>query len=565
MSSLSRYGQNAADRTYPDKDESVLGHMVLELGMSPEDAVQNLRPWVRDLDRSAASSKNTAYITAFIGAGAGLATAATLGIGVTAILPIAAAIYNYFIGQQSAQEQTVREAEYLLLKSCPELLKLIYALSKRGMPKEALIECYDELLGAFTFQFQQRASLGMSDELDHDIVRTFQGIVQAKIEAENLGRSIVAETQDFKFDTLYQSTEPTAPRVEDPKYQPSPNTQLGAISVPAQSAQTEDIARSLAEQFQSTLIVGQPGAGKGLTIAYATRWIKKLHPDCQIWAIDPKSDPSEADYWTACDRVLNCPIRPFTPAEDMEAIQEQIDAFIAEFQGSHAPMKLLIFDEALAVKEKTGKWFKGLMAGFNALCSMGRSSKQYGWLVSQSPNTDDFGISGGTRNVYRRVLLLARSNLGLIANGSTFFAGKPTTEQLMQTGRVYFDSISNEWGVTPVYPDLVKAMNQPSRRQSLEALIQTEAEHPIEHFYHAHANASVKSESLDPAMELIEAIADVAKQEAMQIAYQWAQNRMKDGKKIDKAAFVERARKERKSDYLKDNRDEIWSEFQGLI
>ena len=73
--------------------------MVLELGMSPDEATQNLRPWVRDLDRSAQLSKKTAYIAAFIGAGAGLATAATMGIGLTAILPIAAAAYNFFAGK----------------------------------------------------------------------------------------------------------------------------------------------------------------------------------------------------------------------------------------------------------------------------------------------------------------------------------------------------------------------------------------------------------------------------------------------------------------------------------
>ncbi|MBD1857717.1 MULTISPECIES: ATP-binding protein [Leptolyngbya] len=300
------------------------------------------------------------------------------------------------------------------------------------------------------------------------------------------------------------------------------NTRLNAVEVQsspmiqsvastAQKQGAEDIAKSLAEHLQSTLIVGQPGAGKGLTIAYATRWIKQLHPDCQIWAIDPKSDPAEADYWKMCDRLLQCPIRPFTPAEDMEAIQDAIDTFIAEFQNSHAPMKLLIFDEALAVKEKTGQWFKGLMAGFNALSSMGRSSKQYGWLVSQSPNTSDFGISGGTRNVYRRVLLLAKSNQGLIANRSTFFSGEPTQSQLNETGRVYFDSITNSWGITPVYHDLVRdvpANSEPkiepkSRRISLESLMQsTEAEHPVEQFYHGDSMPSDNTESDSSELEI---------------------------------------------------------------
>lgn len=283
-----------------------------------------------------------------------------------------------------------------------------------------------------------------------------------------------------------------------------PDTKLGrgVVDVPVQSSTnqpqqwqppqlpTDDIARSLAEHLQSTLIVGQPGAGKGLTIAYATRIIKQLHPSCEIWAIDPKSDPSEAAYWLACDRILNCPIQPFATVDEMAEIKLNIESFIAAFQASSAPMKLLIFDEALAVKEKSGSWFKGLMAGFNALCSMGRSSKQYGWLVSQSPNADDYGISGGTRNVYRRVLLIAKSNQGLLANGSTFFSGKPTEQQLNVTGRVFFDSAINGWGITPVYPDLVdgskKSEAQPSRREMLERSLSVEIPSPQhEQVYHS--------------------------------------------------------------------------------
>lgn len=253
-----------------------------------------------------------------------------------------------------------------------------------------------------------------------------------------------------------------------------------------------DIAKSLAQSIQSTLIVGQPGAGKGLVIAHATKWVKRYHPECEIWAIDPKSDESEASRWINCDHVLNVPIAPFTPAEDMKRIKSDIDLFIAAFQESDAPMKLIVFDEALAVKEKTGVWFKGLMAGFNALCSMGRSRKQYGWLVSQSPNTEDFGISGGTRNVYRRVLLLSQDNQGLIANRSTFFSGEPTKSVLAETGRVAFDSMINGWVSVPTYPDTIqpavspKKQEEKSRRQSLESLMQSdEAGHPVEQFYHA--------------------------------------------------------------------------------
>jgi len=259
------------------------------------------------------------------------------------------------------------------------------------------------------------------------------------------------------------------------------------------SSEPTDIAESLAVNLQSTLIVGQPGSGKGVCIAMATRAVKRLHPDVAIWAIDPKADPSEAWYWEDVDHYLPVRIDPFTNAESMIEIMTAIDDFIQKFQESDGA-KLLIFDEALAVKEKTGRWFKGLMAGFNALCSMGRSRRQYGWLVSQSPNTDDFGISGGVRNVYRRILLISKDNLGLLDNGSTYFSGKPSTENLKQTGRAYFDSIINGWGSVPFYsiPDSkpVISVELPQRepihsgesqRLKLESMLQLESTHePIE-------------------------------------------------------------------------------------
>ena len=307
MSNLTRYGQTALDKTFPDADESVFGHMVLELGMSPDEATQNLRPWVRDLDRSAELSKKTAYVAAFIGAGAGLATAATMGIGLTAILPLAAAAYNFFAGQQSAREQGVRESEYLLLKTCPELLKLIYALTQKGMPKQALVECYDDLLGAFTMQFQQRASLGMSDELDHDIVRSFQEIVKQKCEAESLARAIVAETENFTFDTLYQSTDSkpeSLPAASVATASPiGADTRLGAVELPASPAAQSapslnmnsgskgfDWHRLNTEynDFPHLFLLGKTGAGKSYV---SDRLVRFLDGYCIV--ISPKKLPAD--------------------------------------------------------------------------------------------------------------------------------------------------------------------------------------------------------------------------------------------------------------------------------
>ena len=373
MSNLTRYGQTALDKTFPDADESVFGHMVMELGMSPDEATQNLRPWARDLDRSAELSKKTAYVAAFIGAGAGLATAATMGIGLTAILPLAAAAYNFFAGQQSARERGVRESEYLLLKTCPELLKLIYALTQKGMPKEALVECYDDLLGAFTMQFQQRASLGMSDELDHDIVRSFQRIVQEKCEAESLARAIVAETENFTFDTLYQSTEPkteSLPAATDSA--PIDNqTRLEEIAVPASPAaqsdwQTPEIQstvtpivlsklREVCDRNNSFYVAGSKGSGKGIFASNLLRWKLDQYPNAIALVLDPKGDVKESGYWRH-ERIRHFAFKGI--ALSSEHYQEKIVEFLSEARNlvSQADvtrgMRLfLVLDELLTIKE----------------------------------------------------------------------------------------------------------------------------------------------------------------------------------------------------------------------
>jgi len=425
MSNLTRYGQTALDKTFPDADESVFGHMVLELGMSPDEATQNLRPWVRDLDRSAELSKQTAYVAAFIGAGAGLATAATMGIGLTAILPIAAAAYNFFAGQQSAREQGVRESEYLLLKTCPELLKLIYALTQKGMPKEALVECYDDLLGAFTMQFQQRASLGISDELDHDIVRSFQRIVQEKCESESLARAIVAETENFTFDTLYQSTTPNAeslPAATDSgstiaTSSPIGNhTRLGAVTVAASPAaqtssatwQTSEIQstvtpivlsklREVCDRNNSFYVAGSKGSGKGIFASNLLRWKLDQYPNALALVLDPKGDVKEAGYWRH-ERIRHFAFKGIALSSEQYA--EKIVEFLAEARNlvSQADvtrgMRLfLVLDELLTIKESISN---ALFAEFRrfgvSAISTGDSEGIHLIAITQSFNAgDSFG------------------------------------------------------------------------------------------------------------------------------------------------------------------------------
>lgn len=452
MSSLARYGKSAADRTYPDADESVLGHMVLELGMSPEEAVQSLRPWVRDLDRSATTSKTVCYGTSAIGAGVGLLVGATMGVGLVAALPIIAAGYGFLLAQQSTREQATREAEYLLLKSCPELVKLIYALTKRGLPKEALVECYDELLGSFTAQYQSRATLGLSEEIDHDIVRTFREIVTRKCEAENLGRQIVAEAQDFRFDTLYQSSEPTAPRVNLPEPNQNQsaaigqNTQINALEVPSQpvswqstatSPETNSInqVKAICDRNNSFYIAGSKGSGKGMFAANLLRWKLEQYPNAIALVLDPKNDSKESGYWQH-ERIKRFSFKGI--ALSSEAYQSKIAEFLTEARNlvSQADvtrgMRLfLVFDELLTLKESISAQLFAEFRRFGvSAISTGDSEGVHLIAITQSFNAgDSFGSDELLKNF---------TTVGLFREDEFQRAKK-----LIQFGRSNADSLSS--------------------------------------------------------------------------------------------------------------------------
>jgi hypothetical protein len=250
-------------------------------------------------------------------------------------------------------------------------------------------------------------------------------------------------------------------------------TRLGAIAVPAvevgpglnqaialtPQSSKPSIAESLAANVQSTLIVGMPGSGKGFLLAMSIREIKRLHPDIQVWGIDPKGAASEAWYWELCDRYLPLCLDPFASIEEVKEATNLIGALIRDFVDMGDRPKLLVIDEALFLKEKSPAWFKQLMTGFNAMCSIGRESRQYGWLISQSPNAEDYGISGTLRNVYRRIALVHKSNVGLTTSTSTFFSGKPSNELLAKTGRVFYDSSVDVWDVVPQWVQPTEPIN----------------------------------------------------------------------------------------------------------
>jgi hypothetical protein len=428
--SLSRYAQSPGDRLNPDHDETVLGHLLLEQGRGLQWSIENLAPSAREFRRDTEAAVSATKFTAITAAVAGvIAGTASLPVG----MPFAAvAGVSYLAWRSTKAALPRREAEYQLLKLCPKLPDFLWALHLKGISPEEVLTAYDDLVERFE----------AADDVPEDqaIAKTLWDKVQA-----------MRGATEFTQTALGSLTEPST------ALPPAPPAPQGG-----------SIVASLAENLTSTLIVGLPGAGKDLAASHAIAALKQSRPEVWVVVIDPKGCASEAEYYSAADEVLRCPLSPFATPAQVGDVQIQVDSAIRRFAERQGP-KLLVLGEASALKEKTGKWFKGLVAGFNALCSMGRSSEAYGWLIAQSPNVEDWGISGGSLAVYRRVAIVAQDNPALLHTKTRFMdATQPDGGLLQQTGRIWWDSLTNTW--TPLESlQAPQTASQTSRREALEA------------------------------------------------------------------------------------------------
>jgi hypothetical protein len=337
-----------------------------------------------------------------------------------------------------------------------------------------------------------------------------------------------------------------------------------------------DIAQDMGSNPQSCLIAGTPGSGKGMVVSNAVRRLKANHPKLTVMMIDPKADPKERGYWAGCVDVFRSVSLMDCPDPDEGA--SWLLACMDEFQRLEAP-KLLIFDEMLAActelgladaKMKAPQRLKKFVSG---IISQGDSQFSWIWSMTQSVTASDLGFSSGVRGNLRAIGIISPKNIAAIQGlVSTRLIPPPKggleeLAQLMEKSpvdRAFFDGKSSRWYPMPelenhsgydrdsrtyLEGELLQTKKQDANpRESLEKLFQETPALPTA-----------------PAIELIESVPNGEKREALLIAYRWAVTRLEDGKNIDKGSFVERARKERNCAYLRNNRDEIWDELQGLV
>ncbi|MGG6266237.1 hypothetical protein ACQ4M3_05280 [Leptolyngbya sp. AN03gr2] len=275
-SNLTRYNQTQGDRATASHDESLFGHYVEECGWTVKEALENLAPIAKQTYAQTVSVAGWAKWLAVGGSVVGLLGGGTVGL--IGALPIGAAFLAFCAFRDAQSCIPRREIELRALKNCPVMLDLMYGCHLKGIEAKNLIAAWDIFLDNY-------AQSGNAD-----------GNLMAR---EYLR---ILDSLSVTIDHTGAPIPPEPPQVA-PAYQPSANTQLGAIEVQAsQSTQPFTIPIASPESklfdwnqlntayddFPHLLLLGKTGAGKSFLAEKMGRFL-----DGTTIVITPKKKPKD--------------------------------------------------------------------------------------------------------------------------------------------------------------------------------------------------------------------------------------------------------------------------------
>jgi hypothetical protein len=353
--------------------------------------------------------------------------------------------------------------------------------------------------------------------------------------------------------------------------------------------QAIDIAEALAFNLKPTIITSRPRVGKGIVVSHGITAAKRIH-GATVWVLQPKPAVSELGYWKQADRFLGLNLEDYP--QDDETVADQLTNFFMEWRSQGPRPTLLIVDELVKIQAMQPKWYKQcLIPQLLVEGSSGETDGRFLWAITQSPLVSDLGMSGGNRSTFD---FLALEKAETAEHAESVLASMRGMKELppqeayeaSPVGTLFYHSQLGRWAAVPRYevpeiapgdklcPELQALVNPKpayavvSSGPSMSPA--TIPETPLPDIFQAFAAATVTTSFLqenlgDPALELIDAITDPDHKEALLIAYQWALAREKSVGQITRADFLNRAKNERRSLYLKTNREGVWRELEGLI
>ena len=174
-----------------------------------------------------------------------------------------------------------------------------------------------------------------------------------------------------------------------------------------------DLAKKMAEDLKNSLIIGVPGVGKDYFVSNALDWVKKIHPNCTVFFIDPKDDPKETGYFDGrVDYLFRLNICECSPAFVYNWVQKCLKTY-DEFDAGTG-IKLLVFNELAATNRTLTNikgalnWLVSKMVGYS---SSGDSRGIKIWGVSQNAHNSGIGFDGGSKSIFTPYVIVSESQL----------------------------------------------------------------------------------------------------------------------------------------------------------
>ncbi len=377
-----------------------------------------------------------------------------------------------------------------------------------------------------------------------------------------------------------------------PDISPTPPTSTPSASVPTIAGGTCKIHTAvddLVNPVRSSYISAPPRTGKGILITLAMGEIKQRYPKGFLYTYTPKQDPKENWYWTSSDQHFN-PDLDQNPTRTAQSLYAMIRHWQSLPSSAAAPI-LFVCDELSATMsrlksvkmsevddvlfiEDNRSFSVWLLDFLIHEASMRQSVDRFVWVMTPLCTVQESGVSASALKSLRNYTLASRENLKFADGGTAAFAAPKISSDhplLTRYRTIAYSHDSHTWLPIPTLsPQDITQLSQsvPTLKHWGELPIasdsspQWNSSSPSEVFTCAYAQSFIVS---DPVLEIINSEPDLDKREALTIAYQWAIARQENGAAITRSDFLNRAKNDRQSTYLRDHREAIWDDLQGLM
>lgn len=359
------------------------------------------------------------------------------GVGPVMAIPAIACFGCVTAAWNSRQTEIdrVRESEFLL--QFPQVLELVEAKAD-GTNDRRVADAYDQ-----TFKSYRYGDL-------EDLGRFLSGSAPTKLQNIQIYDSPIV---------AYNEPIPDVPRTQSVQSVAAYNEPIPDAPEPAKMGTPAFIAE-MSHAVKSSLIVGIPGSGKDLTIAYLLSEVKRRRPDLTLYGIDPKNDPKETGYYRNfdADKLDRFKAAKLNPFEIQERLDRSLDLVLDQDDAL-----LFINEFATLAGFCDGKWMQRFNSKLQAVAQMGDSENRYIWIASQTGNLGELKMQSSLRST------LGANMLAIVKPGSdAAIAGLTKTdlisghdEQRMRAmidrspvGRAYYYSRAAQWAAMPELPNL---------------------------------------------------------------------------------------------------------------